>query len=308
MVGRLERVPLREVWRHEALDFVRWLVENIDVLNDVLDLSLSNPERERPAGNFTVDIVAEDQRGPAVIECQLEKSNHDHLGRLITYLVAIGEKTAIWIVSDPRPEHVGAVSWLNEAPDARFYLVKAEAVRIGNSEPAPLLTLIVGPSEEVGQAGKTKQKLSERDSIRHRFWQHLLDRAKAKTKLHSAVSPTSQGWIMTGAGKTGLGLSYVVGQHEARVELYIDRGKGGAEQNKAVYDKLAESREQVEAAFGGPLLWERLEGKRACRISKRLEGGYLDDEARWPAIQDAMVDAMIGLESALRPYIDRLQV
>lgn len=308
MVGKLERVPLREVWTHEAPDFIRWLVDNIDVLNDALDLSLSNPEPERPAGDFTVDIVAEDSRGPAVIECQLEKSNHDHLGKLITYLAAIGAKTAVWIVSDPRPEHVGAISWLNEAHEVKFFVVKAEAVRIGNSEPAPLLTLIVGPSEEIGEAGDTKKELSERDSVRYRFWQQLLDRAKAKTKLHAAVSATSGGWIMTGAGKAGFGFSYVIRRHESGVELYIDRGKDAVERNKEMFDLLARSRTEIESAFGGPLVWERLEGKQACRISKRLEGGYLDDETKWPGIQDAMIDAMIRLDRALRPHIDRLCV
>ena len=121
MVGRLQRVPLREVWKNEAYDFTPWLQQNIDVLNDVLDLTLSNAEREQSAGTFSVDVVAEDQAGNlAVIENQLEKSDHDHLGKLITYVTAIGAKTAVWIVSDPRPEHVAAVSWLNEGSQPHF--------------------------------------------------------------------------------------------------------------------------------------------------------------------------------------------
>ncbi len=63
MIGKIQRVPLREVWKHEALDFTKWLEDNIDVLNDVLDLSLSNPEREQSAGDFSVDLVAEDEAG-----------------------------------------------------------------------------------------------------------------------------------------------------------------------------------------------------------------------------------------------------
>ena len=87
MIGSLRRVALREVWPHEALDFTPWLEENIDELNNVIDLSLSVVEREQSAGDFSVDLVAEDESGnPVIIENQLERSNHDHLGKLITYL------------------------------------------------------------------------------------------------------------------------------------------------------------------------------------------------------------------------------
>src|SRR5690349_5541424 len=124
-IGRLQRVALREVWKHEALDFTQWLQNNIEVLNETLDLNLTGADRERAAGDFSVDLVAEDEDGgTVVIENQLEKSNHDHLGKLITYLTAIGAKTAIWIVSDPRPEHVAAIGWLNASSSAAFYVVK----------------------------------------------------------------------------------------------------------------------------------------------------------------------------------------
>lgn len=96
MIGKIQRVGLREVWKHEAYDFTQWLEDNIDVLNDVIDLNLSNAERERAAGTFSADLVAEDEKGnPVIIENQLEKSNHDHLGKLITYLTAIGAKVGI---------------------------------------------------------------------------------------------------------------------------------------------------------------------------------------------------------------------
>ena len=146
-IGKLERVPLRQVWEHEAYDFTQWLQENIDVLNTALDLNLVNVDREQAAGSFSIDLVAEDEGGGTVIiENQLEKSNHDHLGKLITYLTGMGAKAAVWIVSDPRPEHVAAIAWLNEGSSAAFYMVKVEAVRIGDSPAAPLFTLI-GPAQ-----------------------------------------------------------------------------------------------------------------------------------------------------------------
>lgn len=188
MIGKIERISLRKVWKHEAYDFSQWLQDNIDVLSEVLDIELTAPETEQPAGTFSVDLVAEDDSGNLIIiENQLEKSDHDHLGKLITYLVAIGAKAAIWIVADPRPEHVSAITWLNESSLASFYLLKLEAVAIGKSEPAPLLTLIVGPSEESREVGKAKKELAERYFIRHEFWGQLLEKASTRTKLHQRL-------------------------------------------------------------------------------------------------------------------------
>jgi len=309
MIGKIERLPLREVWKHEAQGFTRWLEENPDVLSDVIDLTLSTAEREQTAGDFSVDLVAEDEDGnPVIIENQLGKSDHDHLGKLVTYLTAVDAKSAIWIVADPRPEHVRAITWLNESSSASFYLLKPEAIRIGESAPAPLLTLIVGPSEESREVGKTKKELAERYVIRHRFWTQLLERAKGKTKLHAGLTPGKENWCGTGAGKSGLSFDYGIREHDVQVELYIDRGKDAEQENEAIFDKLAASKEQIDGAFGEPLEWERLEGKRACRIAKRLPVGGYRDEERWPAVHDAMVDAMVRLEKALRPYIDKLKV
>jgi hypothetical protein len=308
MIGKLQRVPLREVWGSESLSFMPWLQDNLDVLNEILDISLSSAEREQSAGAFSIDLVAEDEGGnPVIIENQLEKSDHDHLGKLITYLTAIGAKSAIWIVADPRPEHVSAISWLNESHAANFYFMKVEAVKIGESPPAPLLTLIVGPSETSRKAGEVKEEIAERYVLRQKFWAGLLEKAKSKTRLHANISPSQYSYIGTGAGKYGLQFNYDVRKHDAFVELYIDRGD--AEENKSIFETLRGSKDSIEAEFGEPLQWQRLEGKRASRIIKTIEmGGYRDDESRWPEIHEAMIDAMIRLEKSMRPYIAGLQI
>lgn len=310
MIGKISRVPLRSVWKHEAYDLTQWLQENIDVLNDVIDLNLSNPEREQSAGSFSIDIVAEDEAGnPVIIENQLEKSDHDHLGKLITYLVAMGSKTAIWIVSNPRPEHIAAITWLNESSAANFYLLKIEAIKIGESQPAPLLTVIVGPSEEGKEVGKAKKEMAERYVIREKFWTQLLDLSKQHTKLHANISPTQHNWLGTSAGKQGLGYNYALRKNEAQVELYIDRGKEKGEENKEIFDKLFQHKDTIEKTFEKPLSWERLEGKRACRISKKINvGGYRDEEVKWPTIHEAMLDSMTRLEKALKPFIKKLNI
>jgi len=125
--------------------------ENLDFLSETIGFQLSLDQREISAGAFSADIRAEDPQGNfVIIENQLEKTNHDHLGKLITYMSNLEAKTAIWITSEPRPEHETAVHWLNETlpADTSFYLIKIEAYKIGDSDPAPLFTIVAGPSAE----------------------------------------------------------------------------------------------------------------------------------------------------------------
>ena len=280
MIGKLKRVRLRDVWQHEALDFTRWLEENVEVLNDLLGLQLVSADREQKAGGFNVDLVAEDASGnPVVVENQLEKSDHDHLGKLITYLTAIDAKTAVWIVAEPKPEHVQAITWLNESATASFYMVKAEAVQIGDSPPAPLLTLIVGPSEEARQVGQRKKEFIERYAIRQQFWSALLEAAKPRTKLFSGISPSDSSWIGTGAGRSGLAYNFTVRQQDCAVELYIDRGKDSDEENRKIFARFLDDKETIERSFGGELEWDQVEGRRGCRIRSWVRtGGYRSPE------------------------------
>lgn len=309
-IGKIERVNLRDVWKHEALGLTTWLENNIDVINDLLDLELSNIEREKAIGDFSVDLTAEDKNGDLVIiENQLEKSDHEHLGKIITYLSSLEAKAAIWIVANPRSEHVSAVSWLNQSGLANFYLIKIEAIKIEGSPPAPLLTLITGPSEESLKVGETKKDFSERQMLRKKWWTALLERARSKTKLHANISPSSESWIGTGAGRSGLTYNYVVGQYSARIELYIDRGTDSKADNERIYDKLYQNKAGIESVFGGELSWEKMETKRACRIARYYEnGGYRDEEEKWPDIQYELIDSMIRFSRALSPYMKKLDV
>jgi hypothetical protein len=308
MIGKIKRLPLRAVWENEATDFSKWLCDNLDTLNELLDLHLESAEKEQSTGSFSVDLLADDGSGnKTVIENQLSKSNHDHLGKVLVYLTAFEASTAIWICSEPRAEHIGAIKWLNDSYSAKFYLVKLEAVQIGDSDPAPLMTLIVGPSESSKTVGKQKKEWAERHTKRLAFWKQLLKKAKTKTNLHANISPGVSGEVGTGAGKQGLGFNYAIRKDWAFVDLYIDRGKGSEEENKAIFDELESHRRAIEAAFGGKLEWQRLEGKRACRVLKSLDLGGYQDEEKWETIQDAMVKTMIPFVKALRPYIDRLK-
>lgn len=306
-ISLIERVPLREVWRHEAHDFTRWLAENPEALSDATGLSLSTIEREQSTGNFSIDLVAEDAAGnKVVIENQLEKSDHDHLGKLITYLAAVPEaKTAIWITSDPRPEHVDAITWLNESYAADLYLIKIEAVRIGDSPAAPLLTKIVGPSADARAVAANSKEWAVREHLRFDFWKELLERARKVNDWHSAISPGRYSYISAGAGRSGLSYLYNVRVSNGYVSLYIDSGNQDA--NYAIFDALLEQRDVIDAEFGEGLEWERAETVRASWIVYHThKGGWESPKADWPAIHDEMIDAMDRLARALSPRIAQL--
>ncbi|MEX0664743.1 MAG: DUF4268 domain-containing protein [Acidimicrobiia bacterium] len=299
-IGRIIRAPVREVWKHEALDFTTWLERNIDVLNEHLDIPIvpESVRREQPAGAFSVDLIAEDEDGETVvIENQLERSDHDHLGKVLTYLAAYEASRAIWIVGDPRPEHVRAVAWLNDSSSASVWLFKLEAIRIGKSDPAPLLTRIVGPSEETRKIAATKREDSERDSARRAFFERLLDRAAEKTPLHIGLLPKKGPYLSRQVG--GVGWVYGVREHGTRVIVWIERGAGREAETDAIFQSLVAHRAEIEADFGGALEWEAKESNRSRKIVVDLaEGGWADAED-WDQVIDSTVDTMIRLEAAV---------
>ena len=243
------------MWRHEAYDFTTWLRDNIDVLTEAVALNLTGAESERPAGTFSVDIVAEDDAGrTVVIENQLGRSDHDHLGKVITYLTSFDAAAAVWLVGDARPEHVQAIAWLNETSAADFYLVKVEAIQIADSPPAPLLTLIVGPSEEAKAIGRQKEEIAERYDLRQQFWAGLLDQARAVTPMFAHISPSRDSWVSTTSiPYPSMNLSYSIQMHDSGGFTYIDGGPGSEDRNRRVFEALSAEQTAIEHAHGGPL-------------------------------------------------------
>lgn len=309
-VNKITRLNIKDVWRYEERELTPWLCENIDVVGDAIGMQLTNAAREQSTGNFSVDIKAEDLEGNfVIIENQFGSSDHDHLGKLITYLASFEANTAIWIVETPRPEHVSAVNWLNESSNnCDFYLLKIEAIKIGASEPAPLLTKIVGPSEEGRSLGKVKKEDAERYSQRLTFWEKLLSRTRTLglTSFYS-ISPTKDAWIAASSGVRGLTYVFWSNQNSGRIELRIDRGKGSEEENIKILRTLETHKDEIEKVFGPGLKWEDLEGYRVCSIRTDFQtGGYKSDAAIVDKVIDEMVNAMILLEKATKPFIKQL--
>jgi hypothetical protein len=307
IISRLTKVPLRELWKHEAHSFTAWLADNLDFLSETLGYQLTLDQREIAAGAFSADIRAEDPQGNyVIIENQLERTDHDHLGKLITYMSNLEAKTAIWITSEPRPEHEAAVHWLNTTlpADTAFYLIRIEAYRIGHSEPAALFTIVAGPSLETKQIGVQKKELAERHIQRQEFWKGLLELSKARTPIFSNRNPGIKSWISGSAGRRGFGFNYVINMDSGWIELYIDTGD--RDENKGYFDRPVAQKDRIEKAFGQALLWQRLDDRRASRIRFIVSNNGLQDTSDWAAIQNNMVNAMVRLIDALRPELKNL--
>ena len=311
-INKITRINLKEVWRYEDRELTPWLCDNIDVIGDVVGIQLTNAIKEQSTGVFSVDIKAEDLQGNIVIiENQFGNSDHDHLGKLITYLSSFDAKTAIWIVETPRTEHINAINWLNEGSNGcNFYLLKLEAIKIGSSQPAPLLTKIVGPSDESRNLGQVKKDDAERFNLRQIFWEKLLSKAKNKgLSSFNSISPTKDSWIGAASGTRGLQFVFWVNQFSTRIELRIDRGKGSEEENLKILNSLKNHTNEIETSFGEGLQWADLEGYRVCSVRKDYEGGgYKNSIDEIEAITEKLVESMLKLEKATKPFIKQLNI
>jgi hypothetical protein len=310
MIGKIRRVPLREVWKHEAHDFSSWLEDNLDVLSEELHLPLTLIKRERAAGRYYSDLlVRNDDRGNVIIENQLEDTDHRHLGQIITYMANIGSKTAIWVTKSPRPEHIRALEWLNEITpaDTWFFLVQLEAHRIDGGNAAPYFKVVVSPSEETKKFGEVKRDLAEHQIQCREFWMQLLKRAKDQGfMLHANRTTTNDMWISGGAGKAGFSFNYVIWKDkDGAAELFIDTGD--KRNNKRFFDQFKRKRRAIEKIFGGSLIWDRLDKKRAVRIRALVPGPGLKETSHWPEIQTKMIQAMRNLVRSLQPEIKGLK-
>ena len=154
-LGKLQEVDIRKVWPHEQYDFSKWLSgeENIKELGDILNLSLTDVETEKFVGNYRCDILCKDEitRKVVLIENQLEPTNHDHLGKIITYASGLDAAVVVWIVASARDEHASAIEWLNKhtSDELSFFLLEVHAYKIGDSDPAPHFKIIEQPNDFV---------------------------------------------------------------------------------------------------------------------------------------------------------------
>ncbi|MCA1789511.1 MAG: DUF4268 domain-containing protein [Thioalkalivibrio sp.] len=306
-IGRIEELGIRDVWKHEAHDFTRWLYDNLDQLGDPLGIELTGALREAPTGSFSLDILAMDADGRRiVIENQFGNSDHDHLGKVLTYLASFDSDVAIWIVENARPEHVDAIHWLNKsAASTEFFLLQIEVIRIEESPPAPRFTIIAAPSEEQRQIGAQKRSLANQAAELHAFWSDLLEVSRDRHPLHAGISSTTKTWLRASSGVPGITFTYGAYEHAMKVELSIERGD--EDTSERAFRALEDHKNEIEDIFGQPLVWELLPGRKRCRIKHDLAvAGYRDPEKRTEVIT-AAVDAMARLEAAIRAHLNEIR-
>lgn len=304
---RAVRHAPRELFSREDTEFTPWLEENIDRLSETLNLTLTVIERERdtPTG-FSVDLYVEDEDSgqEGVIECQLEPTDHDHLGKLLAYSTAFETDLVIWVVRDARYEHEKTIEWLNESTEKLFHLIKVEAIEI-EGKTAPLFTSLAAPSPEVKEIGESKREPSDRDKKQERFWTQLLNRTDEFT-LFDNITPKKQSYLTKSAGVAGIKYIYRIRNEWGDSGLYIDLGESNL--NEEAFDELYSQRDEIESKLDYDVEWHRLEDSRACRVTLKFNSYGLQDDDNWAQLQDSMTEAMKDIHSVLGPKIENLSV
>ncbi len=301
-LGRLESVDPRTIWPHEAQNFTPWLFENADRLAEALGIEVDLEATEEPVGGYYLDILGRDQSHGVVliVENQLGDSDHTHLGQLLTYAAGTDAATIVWITTRIRDEHRQALTWLNEHTDTDTYFfgVEVEVVRIGTSAPAPLFNVVVMPNDWQKAAKRTGQQAAggAKAELYREFWTKLLDRMKAEHPTWTRASPPAQNWLWISSPIRGCGVNHVFGHRVARNELYIDRAT--PEECHEVFDRLHDRKDEFESAYGRQLDWDRMEGRKACKISEQRPADVANT-AEHPQYVDFFMDGATRFRNAI---------
>jgi len=309
-LGKLKKVDPRSVWQHEAHDFTPWLRDNIDLLAEAVGLELDLVEAESAVGGYAVDLYAKDLNSGrwVIIENQLEQTDHGHLGQLMAYAAGKEAGVIIWISPQFRDEHRQTLNWLNEITDETvlFFGIEVEVLQVGDSLPAPNFNLVAQPSEWL--KALSRPALSPRQQAYQAFFSQLLGKVKARhPNLTSATKVYPQSWFNFPVGRVGFAIASAFGQSNLfRVELYIDTGDKA--KNKAAFDALYKDREAVEASIGHPVVWQRLDDRRASRIYCGTEGSIDDDPQHLEELQEWALDLVWAFRKVFRPRVQKLKV
>lgn len=310
--GVLKRVDLRELWPHEAQDFTPWLAENLNTLGEVLGMDLELQLREAPVGSFSLDLLVHDlgRERIVIIENQIESTNHDHLGKLLMYAAGHDAAAVVWIAAAFREEHRQALDWLNQRTDAttEFFGIVVEALQVDNSRPACNFRLIAFPNDWRKTNISTVSTMPSARSEAYRlFFQDLIDRLRTQYQFTQALKGQPNNWYTFRSGVSGIGysVSFSTGKR-VRTEAYIDNGI--ASWNKAMFDALHQRREEIEAAFGEPLTWERLDTKRACRIAIYRPGSIDDSSQTLEDIKAWAIERLLQFKEVLSPLASELAI
>jgi hypothetical protein len=305
-LGRLKEVDIRNLWSHEQYDFSEWLSkhENLELLNEVIGITLSEVEKEVYVGSYRCDLVGNDETtgDKVIIENQLEASNHDHLGKIITYASGLDAKVIVWIVKEAREEHRSAIEWLNNNTSERlnFFLIEIHAYQIGDSLCAPKFEIVEKPNGFIKnaktQSGTGEYNKSQGEKIE--FWTRFNEILVERGKPFNIRKPTADHWydIAVGTSETHISLTIVNREGCVGVELYIS-------DNKELYDRLYAQKDEIEEKLGLSPEWQRLDGKKASRILYRMPGLNFDDHSNYDELMNMMIDKAIVFKKTFKSYL-----
>ena len=308
-LGKIERVDIREVWADETSDFTPWLADNIDILGDELGMELELVQTEAPVGNYYLDILARNVNGGdmVAIENQIAGTDHTHLGQLMTYAAGHDAGVVIWVATKFRDEHRAALDWLNErsAASLDFFGVEIEAIKIGDSLPAPLFRLAVVPnawSKQVRSSPTTG--LTERQQQYVEFWRPLLENLNAEhgwnVRTHNSVN-----WFDAGVGVRHFRRTMrFTNKRKAQVQIRIGGGDKGW--NETAFDLLERRRDDIESEMGEEMVWDRNEGASVSHISVERDGTITDSEEDLKEIRHWMIENVEKIKDVFLLHMDEV--
>ena len=305
-IGKLTEVDVRELWKHEQYDFSNWLAkeENLEYLNDIIGLTLTDVDKEVYVGPYRCDIVAKDETSgiTVIIENQLEGTNHDHLGKIITYASGLNAKVMIWIVKEAKEEHRAAIEWLNNNTnnDVNFFLIEIHAYKIGNSDPAPKFEVVEKPNDFVKRS-KVKSDdsdLNKSQGERLAFWEQFNQVVIARGKPFNLRKATTDHWydVAMGTSDAHIAIDLVNKDGCIVAECYIS-------DNKDLFDTFSDHKEEIESALGFELIWDRLDGKKASRIKYRIDGLNFDDHSNYNELMNQTIDVAVKMRDTFKKYM-----
>lgn len=310
-LSKLVRVPLREAWKHEANDFTPWLAaeDNLNTLADALDLpELALVATEHWVGDFKLDILCTSGEEQVIIENQLEKTNHSHLGQILTYAAGTNARKVIWVAEQFRPEHVAALEFLNRntTEDLSFFAVQVELWQISNSPLAPKFEVVVKPNDWAKSGIEQAKAASHATPVKQRqlkLWTQLVELLSSKAPHIKPQKPRPQHWLNNSIGRSGFGLNPTANHRDncLGVELYISHNE-----SKKMYQALLEKRDSIEVSLGFNLDWQDLPEAHACRIAVWRDDSPLEDETKWPDYLNWFADHLLKMNSVFKPLVQSL--
>lgn len=302
--GEILRVDIRSIWANEATDFTPWLLENIERLGLALGMELEALEREADVGDFSLDLKARDlgTGRTVIIENQLAETDHDHLGKLLTYAGGFDAGVLIWVATEIRDEHRKALEWINEhtGPDIDCFGVVIEVIRVDSSRPAFNFKPVVFPNEWHKRKTVSRGIASPKAECYRAYFQNLIDELRTKHKFTGARVGQPQNWYSFSSGVRGIVLSNSFASGgKIRAEVYIDLQD--KDLNKNLFDQLRAQQSSIEREFGSALSWERLDEKRACRIAIYRSGSIEESQELHPELQRWSIENLLKMKAILLP-------